>query len=193
MKKVLLFIVCAVMSLSASAQYGEFYYGAKLGVNVANMAKTDEGSPVVRLNVGLTTDYRFSYRFALGAELFYSGTGTSGWEAMVVDKKPITDVVHYNLNYINIPIVAKVYLFEGLNVEAGAQVGFMVSAARNYRGSKSDLDQSALNIVEFSVPLGLMYDFDNGLTVGARMQVGVTEVFENDKNNILSLAVGYKF
>ncbi|MEG1935324.1 MAG: hypothetical protein RR141_04960, partial [Rikenellaceae bacterium] len=90
MKKVLLFIVCAVMSLSASAQYGEFYYGAKLGVNVANMAKTDEGSPVVRLNVGLTTDYRFSYRFALGAELFYSGTGTSGWEAMVVDKKPIT-------------------------------------------------------------------------------------------------------
>ncbi|MEG1934741.1 MAG: hypothetical protein RR141_02010, partial [Rikenellaceae bacterium] len=83
--------------------------------------------------------------------------------------------------------------FEGLNVEAGAQVGFMVSAARNYRGSKSDLDKSALNIVEFSVPLGLMYDFDNGLTVGARMQVGVTEVFENDKNNILSLAVGYKF
>lgn len=194
MKKILLLITFAVVSLSASAQYGEFYYGAKLGVNIANMAAADEGKPVVRMNIGLTTDYRFSYRFALGAELFYSGTGTSILTIVNgKNDKPMEDMVHFNMNYINIPVLAKVYLFEGLNVEAGAQVGFLVSSALNYRGDKEKYNPEGLSRVEFSIPVGLMYDFDNGLTVGARMQIGMTEVLDNDKNSVISVGVGYKF
>lgn len=193
MKKFLLLFVFATISFSASAQYGEFYYGAKLGVNVANMSSKDQGEPVVRMNIGLTSDYRFNYRFALGTELFYSGTGTSMWANVDVDGKMKRDIVHFNLNYINIPVLAKVYLVEGLNLEVGAQVGFLVSSAINYRGSKEKQSSSNLNRVEFAVPVGLMYDFDNGLTVSARMQIGVTELVADDRNNIISVGVGYKF
>ena len=99
-----------------------------------------------------------------------------------------------NLNYINIPILANVYVADGLALKAGVQPGFNVSS--KISASPLELDiKDGVNSVDFSIPVGISYEYAN-VCLDARYNIGVTNTFkdsDNSRNSVFQLTLGYKF
>ena len=107
-----------------------------------------------------------------------------------------------DLGYINVPIVANYYIFKGLAVKAGVQFAFMTNAKYTYTvetgntETTQDIDiKDNCKTFDFSIPVGVSYEFDNHIVIDARYNIGVTKVFEGstNHNSVLLATVGYKF
>ena len=95
------------------------------------------------------------------------------------------------MDYINVPVLANVYVAPGLALKAGLQPGFLVNS------SSSDTFKS----VDLSIPVGVSYEYEN-FVLDARYNFGVTNVVKDDinrfinsdcKNSVFQLTLGYKF
>ena len=93
------------------------------------------------------------------------------------------------LDYINIPVMANFYVAKGFALKIGVQPGILVND--NING-----DCKSFN---FSIPVGLSYEFNNGITLDLRGGYSLTRVdkFNNDDYKYYtdggSLTIGYKF
>jgi hypothetical protein len=183
MKKVLLVAAFAVLGLSnVNAQ--EIQFGAKGGLNFASISGDNTGGTgtVTAFNVGLVAEIPINEKFSFQPELMYSGQGYSFDDDTVA------------LNYLNIPLIGKYYVTKGLSLEAGPQIGFLLSA------KSEDIDVKDLfNTVDFGVNFGVGYKLDNGLNFGARYNLGLADINDIDgfndknKNGVFQLSVGYFF
>jgi len=183
MKKVLLLAVVTVLGFTnVNAQ--KIKFGAKGGLNFATVSgdNTEGIDAVTAFNFGVLSEIPISDKFSFQPELMYSGQGYSFNDNTVA------------LSYLNIPLMGKYYLTKGLSVEAGPQIGFLLSA----KNEEIDVKDS-FNTFDFGVNFGLGYKLDNGLNFGARYNVGLTDInnLENssikNKNGVLQLSVGYFF
>ena len=91
------------------------------------------------------------------------------------------------LDYINVPIMANVYVVKGLAVKLGIQPGFKVSSTKKTdtsslvgtgTGSRDIKAQS----VDFSIPVGISYEYSN-FQLDARYNWGLTNAsFDSTKS-----------
>ena len=192
MKKLLLVAAIAVFGItSVNAQ--EVAFGAKAGLNLATITGDDTDDLVSRtaFHVGVVAEIGISDKFAVQPELLYSAQGAK------VDGED----VDINIDYINLPIMAKFYVAEGFSLEAGPQVGFLMSA--EFKGGGGELDvKDHLKGIDFGLNLGLGYKMESGLNFSARYNLGLSDAnddpdfFESDsslKNSTIQLSVGYFF
>ena len=140
--------------------------------------------------------YQLNNWFGLSAAVMYSQQGA---KAKNYDLK-------LNMEYINIPVMAKFYVTKGLSLNVGVQPGFMTKAKAKGEGRNVDV-KSNCNKVDFSIPMSIAYEFENGLTFEARYTTGLTNVGKDafdstssswdktyqNKNEVFMLTVGYKF
>ncbi|KAB1068350.1 PorT family protein [Tamlana haliotis] len=182
MKKILLSSLFLLGLANLNAQ--NIQYGIKGGLNFANVYgdNTENIDMVTAFNFGAMAEIPFSEKFSFQPELLFSGAGFS------IDE----DVTA--LNYINLPLMGKYYITNRLSLEAGPQIGFLVSAKHE------DLDvKDAYNTVDFGLSAGLGYKLNNGLNFGVRYNYGLTDINNieglSSKNNIgaLQLSIGYFF
>lgn len=100
------------------------------------------------------------------------------------------------LDYINIPILANIYVTKGLALKVGVQPGFNVTHKYKVeKGSASASDDiDGVKSFDFSIPVGASYEFSN-LVLDARYNWGLTKVFKdaNSKNSVFQITLGYKF
>lgn len=96
--------------------------------------------------------------------------------------------------YVDIPIMVKLYLAAGLNIQAGPQFGFLTSAE-----SAQGLDISdTLKGSDTSVAIGAGWDAPFGLQANVRYIIGMSDI--NDisastveiKNRTLQISIGYE-
>ncbi|TCN52467.1 PorT family protein [Flavobacterium circumlabens] len=183
MKKFLVLAVVTVLGFTnVNAQ--KIKFGAKGGLNFASVSGDNtEGIDVVTsFNFGVLSEIPVSDKFSFQPELMYSGQGYSFNDNTIA------------LNYLNIPLMGKYYLTKGLSLEAGPQIGFLLSA----KNDKTDVKDS-FNTFDFGVNFGLGYKLDNGLNFGARYNLGLTDINNLDnsssknKNGVFQLSVGYFF
>ncbi|MEO6174508.1 MAG: porin family protein [Flavobacterium circumlabens] len=183
MKKFLVLAVVTVLGFTnVNAQ--KIKFGAKGGLNFASVSGDNtEGIDVVTsFNFGVVSEIPVSDKFSFQPELMYSGQGYSFNDNTIA------------LNYLNIPLMGKYYLTKGLSLEAGPQIGFLLSA----KNDKTDVKDS-FNTFDFGVNFGLGYKLDNGLNFGARYNLGLTDINNLDnsssknKNGVFQLSVGYFF
>ena len=69
------------------------------------------------------------------------------------------------LSYLNIPLMAKYYVAEGFSLEAGPQIGFLLSAKDDYndwRYGEDDIKEDVKG-TDFGVNLGVGYKMESGL------------------------------
>ncbi|PKD15887.1 hypothetical protein APR41_11440 [Salegentibacter salinarum] len=183
MKKILLLAVVTVLGFT-NVKAQEIEFGAKGGLNFASVSGDNtEGIDVVTsLNFGVLSEIPVSDKFSFQPELMYSGQGYSFNENTIA------------LSYLNLPLMGKYYITKGLSVEAGPQIGFLLSA----KNEETDVKDS-FNSFDFGVNFGLGYKFDNGLNFGARYNLGLTDINNLDnsssknKNGVFQLSVGYFF
>jgi len=199
-------LMVATLSASAQNEVGQFTLQPKVGMNIASL--TGSGNKTrVGLAAGLEAEYGVAENFGITAGVLYSMQGSKG-KAGDVELK-------FNMDYINIPILAQYYVVKGLAVKAGVQFGFIARqrAKLDVQGTQfgegtideffdwfNDLpttpveNEGKLKKFDFSIPVGLSYEYEN-FVLDARYNIGVTKTFDNwkEKNSVFQITLGYKF
>jgi len=198
MKKILMIAAMMVATIAAKAQFepGTFSLQPKVGFNLSEISAKDSKFKA-GLVAGLEGQYQINNWFALSAGLLYTQEGTK-----IKDSE-----LKFNLEYLNIPVMAKFYVAKGLSLNAGLQLGFMTKGKLKGNGYNDDI-KSICNKADFSIPLSIAYEFTNGLSFEARYTGGLTNVIKEEtikaagmsykwekdnKNEVFMLTVGYKF
>ncbi|PVD50028.1 PorT family protein [Terrimonas sp.] len=179
MKKI---IFLSVFTAAAFIGQAQIKFGIKAGANFSKFSGEDakiEGlSPKFRtgfagggfVNIGLNE------MFSVQPEVLYSMEGTTYKQS---GDKPAT----YKTDYINIPVLVQYNNPSGFYAETGPQIGFLTSAKIGYDGNSADIKEGFKNI-NFSWGLGVGYKLSNGLGIGARYNLGLTKIADNDDANI---------
>ena len=184
MKKLLLTAAAVFAFGFANAQ--ETKFGVKAGINLSNWGGDVEGTDSkVGLLVGGFAEIKLSDKFAVQPELLYSGMGAKDGD------------VSLNLNYLAVPVMAKYFVAEKFSLEAGPQIGFLMSAKAKLDGESEDI-KDAFKSTDFGFNLGAGYDFTENISAGLRYNMGLSNILEGSgdfkgTNNAFSLAVAYKF
>lgn len=202
--KVLKFLVTGILFFGASAIHAQneadnktdrtASFGVKGGVNFANIIGDDIGDQSSRtsFHVGVVGELPLADIFSLQAEVLYSGQGFKLKDPLVG-----SDDQEYQLDYINVPVLAKLYFTKGLSIEAGPQFSFLVNEEfdtdpDNDPGD-TELDEAA--DFDFGVAAGLTFQTEMGLFASGRYTYGFTDVIEDYdvQNSVFQISIGYKF
>ena len=146
MKKFFLVVLAMVMLGSVQAQTAfknkvegvtgtEFFFGPKFGFNVASISDGLNKSKF-SFHLGAFAEFKFNDLFGLQTELIYSRQG---------DRGKHKDVKTWaRVNYLNIPVLAKFYVWEGISVDLGPQLGFALNGKSKTKSGgtevKTDID-----------------------------------------------------
>jgi hypothetical protein len=184
MKKIIL-TAAAVFAFSfANAQ--DMKFGAKGGLSMSSNT-LGEHTSLLAFHLGGFAEFKISGKFAVQPELLYSAQGG----------KVSAGGADYttNLNYINIPVMAKYYVADAFSIEAGPQIGFLMSA----KSDGTDIKEFC-NSTDFGLNLGAGYNLNETMSLGLRYNMGLSNVIKDvagvstdSKNSSIQLSFGYKF
>lgn len=187
MKKILLSVVVILFATSA-AWAQNLSFGPKVGVNFATVNGLPGAKVRTGLTVGVFVERQLCSWMALEADLLWSEQGF----------RTTMEGVNYEtrLNYINMPIVTKHYLVGGLNLQLGAQFGYLITAKEH--GADQLGLKSAINKYNADILVGMAYDFDCGFVIEGRYNIGLTNIQSLEpagdlRNGLLQVMVGWKF
>ena len=181
MKKILFIAMVLLSSVATYAQQskGTLTVQPKVGFNIATLTNADNGDSRFGLAAGAEFEYQATDLLSISFGAMYSMQGMKASS----DEGNAT----LKLDYVNIPILANVYVVKGLAVKVGVQPGFMID--------KDDAGD-AVKTFDFSIPVGLSYEYAN-VVLDARYNWGVTKVADlgdnSPKNSVFQITLGYKF
>ena len=195
MKKLTLLTIVLLVGIvvQSNAQAG-FRLGLKGGLNFANIDTDTDASSRTGYHVGAFATIKVS-KFAIQPELIYSSQGAEFEFSGLEDAKS-------NFNYLNIPVLLKLYLIGGLNLQLGPQFGFLLNAESDNNVLEEFVETSDLKDAykgsDVSLGLGAGIDLPFGLTADARYNLGLSEIDDNaalasQKNQVFQLSIGYRF
>ena len=208
-KRFLILTIClSALTLSMVAQ-GDggpktkmmtFKFGLKAGANLANInngMNSLDFSPDMKVDfhAGIVGNLHFGRRnegspagtglFGLQPELLYSRQGFA------------FDGESYNMDYITLPIMLKVYVVQGFNIEVGPYISYLLGVSP----SSTVIDGAQIKLsdleggMDAGIGMGLGFETKAGFTVGARYSLGLSDVADNLawKNNVISASIGWLF
>ena len=194
-------ILMAVAMLASVASFAQHSVGTvtiqpKVGISVATLTDGDDVDPRIGLVAGAEFEYQATDIFSISAGALYSMQGAK------------TDGMTVKMDYINIPILANVYVVKGLAVKLGIQPGFNVNSEASIKGSGYSVEGKLSDYTktfDFSIPVGVSYEFNN-IVLDARYNWGLTKWADNSKyasalgdvkvdskHSVFQFTVGYKF
>lgn len=192
MKK--LFVVAALILVAFVVKAQDITFGPKLGLNATNISNVDDSKNKVSFHVGAFAEWRINEFFGVQPELIYSRQGFRWKESGIKVKNRV--------NYLNIPVLAKLYVLDELSVDLGPQLGFALNgkAVAKEDGNTYKYKNKDLNTVELSWAIGLSYNWEDFM-FSARYNIGLSNVMDkdkswsdsNNKNHVFQLSVGYRF
>ena len=208
MKKSILLIAIGLFGFTTMTAQEYVMFGAKGGVNFStfrgdgNNAWNDP-SGRTSFHLGMLAEIPMSERFSIQPEVLYSGQGYD------IANRNNQDDIEFQLEYINVPVIAKVYVFDGFALEAGPQVGFLVKSEIDYQpatvnSGDVNLNSDQFNTVDFSVALGASYKFRGGFFLNGRYNIGLSDIYDDSfaggafagseaKHSVLQAGVGFMF
>lgn len=192
MKKMFLTAAMMLASVATFAQnaVGQITIQPKVGLNIANVTDADDADARIGLAAGAEFEYGVTDMIGVSASLVYSMQGYKFSEGNVD-----TTV---KLDYLNVPILANVYVAPGLAVKLGVQPGFKLSSKVKMEGSGTSIegesDDDGVKGFDLAIPVGVSYQYQN-IVLDARYNWGVTKVFDDgdSKNSVFQITLGYKF
>lgn len=188
MKKMILTAVVLLSSVATFAQraVGTVSLKPQVGVVGATMTEFEKTKMKVGFTAGAELEYQVSDIFSLSGGVMYAQEGVkfdTGGDFKIGKTKIEFKDAKTNLAYINVPVMANVYVVPGLAVKLGVQPAFAVDKG----GTKA-------KGFDLAIPVGLSYEFAN-VVIDGRYNWGVTKVFDNfdAKNSVFQVTLGYKF
>ena len=221
MKKLIIFLTIVFCSADLLAQNptGKLSIKPMAGVNLSNFsnATLDMYNMKVGLTAGAELEYGVNPWLGLSFGLVYSQQGAKidgTMEGLVIgdngDRWMTTTSMKgkLNCNYLNLPLMANIYLpaIKGLAIKAGVQAGILASDKMSVEGmivmlnmdyalssSYTISDGRMLNqlagynsemsdvckSIDFGIPVGLSYEYRN-IVLDARYYFGLTQIDKTD-------------
>lgn len=180
MKRSILLFFALVFVMTGYSQGIDF--GLKGGANFSNISDASGLNNKTGFHAGVFLGLKFNDKIALQPELLYSQQGAE------------FDAGKFDMDYVNVPVIIKFYLVQGLNIQVGPQFGFVVN--EDVHQSVAGIEQQwETNDFDMTAVLGAGYDLPMGLRIDARYNFGFTDVLtdESSKNTVISIALGYSF
>ncbi len=182
--KILLSLFMAAILFTGTTIAQKVNFGIKGGLNVYNIHNSNSINydPVVGFHAGVLAHIHLTKRFALQPETFYSTNGAN-YKAGPFDTR-------YNLGYIQVPVLLQYMFQNGVRLQAGPQLGFLISAKSKTGDIKEDF-KNDLNTVDFGLATGASYLIPHtGFGFDARFNLGLTDI--NKEGNIKSTNRGFQ-
>ncbi len=176
MKKLILLAIAVIgFTLTANAQKVKF--GFKGGLNLANINLEVAGNDIdtdsrTGYHIGAVLQLGLGDTFILQPELLYSAQGTKD----------------FDIDYLNIPVLAKLKFAKIFSVEAGPQFGFVVN------DGVKDAFLSTVESESFDISGAVGAGVEVGPVFGQiRYNFGLTDVVDgfDGKNSAFQISVGY--
>lgn len=236
MKKIIILsaLLMATMNVNAQLEKGTFSLQPKIGIGsgfLTNMPDLREDLTSLQIpntgiidlaasvfpafTVGVEAEYMTSDRLGLSAALNYTLEGGS-WQSY---RRPYLIIKSPNiaLGYLSLPLMANVYVYEGLAVKAGVELGCLINAnqkmtveytplpqpgaglptTKTYSYKESILDEC--NRFRCAIPVGLSYVFNEHYVLDLRYRIDLTRINKekedvgNTRNSSVLLTIGYRF
>ena len=181
MKKLILILCIISLSLITNGQ-PKIDIGIKGGLNFSKVEySTFNPKGKTGYHAGAFALFKFS-KIGLQPEIIFSQVGS---------KADFDNV--WKSSYISIPIIVKLYIAGGLNLQVGPQFGFLNKAELN-----DTLNiKSKLKEADFSLAMGVGFDAPFRINFTARYNLGLRNINNNLRNGtfnsqVFQLSVGFK-
>ncbi|WP_461532288.1 porin family protein [Sinomicrobium sp.] len=158
--------IAAVIGFAFFGNAQNLHFGAKGGVNFASISDVDADGRT-GFHLGLVGEVGLG-KFSIQPEVLYSAQG-------------LKDL---NLDYLNIPVLAKYYVVQNFSLMAGPQFGF----------NTKDDDISEIKSFDMGGAVGVEYKIGS-LFAQARYNFGLSDVADggSGKNSVFQISLGYLF
>ncbi|MEJ7768175.1 MAG: porin family protein [Chitinophagaceae bacterium] len=181
-------------------------FGVKGGVNLSNLyvEDADDENLKLGLNLGFYAKIPIAKGFSIQPELIYSSKGSKlTYNNIILGRGEY----RFNLNYVEVPVLAVINLASNINLQAGPYVSYLASANvkdMNEDGTienAKDLNADNFNRFDYGLAGGIGIDVQN-FTIGARYNYGLKEIGDSglsgrltrdSKNSVLSIFIGLGF
>ena len=200
MKKILLLVLAFAIAVPSMAQIEAF--GVKGGLNFTNLNSErlfDDSDGRTSFNFGAFAEFGVADQLTIRPELYYSAQGAN--TDLVIINGLIDFETTWRVNYLNLPILGKYEVIEGLGLMTGPQFGFLLKSEAETDTPIGDIESDTKDDTEgldFSWVFGAVYRLDMGLEVGLRYNLGLSNIndsfFESDeeiRNRVFQITVGY--
>jgi Outer membrane protein beta-barrel domain len=107
-----------------------------------------------------------------------------------------------NFDYVNIPVMIKLYTVAGINLQLGPQIGFLASAggkaiSNTGNGTAITNSKDLYKKSDLSAAFGVGWDLPFGLMLEGRYNLGLSKIQDNPdldatKNQVIQVSLGYK-
>tara|TARA_B100001146_G_scaffold222761_1_gene235852 strand:- start:62195 stop:62749 length:555 start_codon:yes stop_codon:yes gene_type:complete len=183
MKHLCIAICLLFAATSVSAQGLDL--GVKAGVNFSNVTDASGFDNKTGFVVGGFVGGKFNDNVGMQADVLFSQQGAE------------LDAGEFNLDYVNIPIVLKLYIAKGFHAQIGPQFGVLINDDTQ-TGAGEVVNDIATNNFDFSGVVGLGLDIPLGLRLEGRYNFGINSisdgpVFDESNNSVFTLSLGYSF
>lgn len=188
-----LFLLCIILvSSSAFSQsfFDRLHFGLKAGGNYSDFSNADfDTEGFAGFHAGAIVAFDINQKFSVQQEFLFSTQGAKL-------KGGLSDGKDLKLSYVSVPIVLKYKTNFGLYIEAGPQIGILVS-----EDFKEITNNDFAEKMDGGVVGGIGYQFQNGLGIGARYYLGLTDVSKikfttintDFQNNMAQVSLFYIF
>lgn len=175
--------------------------GFKGGINFSNFYadNVDDENVLTGFNAGLYAKVPVTKSFSIQPEIYYTTKGSE----VTYNTAGVNGVAKFNINYVEVPVLAVINLTENFNIHAGPYAAYMVSGKTtndsNLGSSTSTLDTNDFQRFDAGIAAGVGLDFEL-LSFGVRYNYGLTKIekensngntYTDAKNSVLNVYVGF--
>jgi hypothetical protein len=192
---VFLALMLTTVAASRTLKAQQLSFGVKIGPQVSSLA-VDDGigkySAAVGFHGGAFVIYKVS-ELSWEADVLYSFQGAK--------IKADGEYLKANVNYINVPIVARYEILPSVSVHLGPQIGFLSCVKSDYHPiTKEPFDEQhytkAYKKIDYGVIIGAGYE-PGRCVIDLRYFLGLNDIADYEglaetKNRVLQLSVGFK-
>ena len=210
MKKTILIISIILLTITTIKAQKNILLGIKGGYNLSNITSEyyAENNRKTGFYLGVLTEIPLGTKFSIQSEILYA---TYGADVFIINYGGGPTETEFSLDYLQIPVLGKFYIFKNLSIEIGPSFNFLVND-RGYRPGLSNVVDRNGNIInqkgidpygsnfELSGLVGISYKLSKTLLGSARFTKGLSNAFNppsrtlgKEKNNAFQFGIGFIF
>ncbi|MGY5355179.1 porin family protein [Wenyingzhuangia sp. IMCC45467] len=174
-------VVAALFSVVAFSQENKSYFGIKAGYNLSSLRNGDVDNRN-GFHIGIYGEHEISEHTSFQPEVIYSQLGF---------KDGANETV--KMDYIQIPLMFKGYIFKPLYVELGPQFGVNISKKEETNlvfGTSTKTTEP--NTFDWGINGGVGFAINPGITLGVRYYHGLSSAYKDadEFNTLYQVFVG---
>lgn len=185
-------MIISTLSLKAQDTNTKATAGIKGGYNISSVS-FDGNSETEKLHgyhIGIYGESYIGKYFAIQPEILYSKQGYK-----IIDN---SGTYTQKLDYLNFPVMLKLYPVKSFFLEAGPQIGFSISHKETFDSGFILYDTSKEfepSNFDWGINLGTGFKSDAGVSLGVRYHIGQSDIYNEDKpkNRVWQIYLGFDF